>query len=142
MHHRFRNVASTFSGDIGLQLLRDLPTIGANFSAMQKSRRDFIPTTVADTGIATRFARRCCTVAPFIKRDRQQTTCPALGVLATVPSAVRASSARNAGHFLSRPRMEKSRRLHLVLSPIKAFAPTASFWQNQRLVAIVTCAYD
>jgi hypothetical protein len=58
VHHRFRNVAPSFSGDIELQLLRNLPTIGAHFSAAQKSRRDFIAITVADTGIATRFARR------------------------------------------------------------------------------------
>jgi len=68
--HRVRNVAPSFSRDIELKLLRNLPTIGNNFSAVQKSRRDFIAITVADTGIATRFARRW-TVTPFIKRDRQ-----------------------------------------------------------------------
>jgi hypothetical protein len=71
VHHRFRNVAPNFSGDIELQLLRNLPTIGVSVSAVQKTRRDFIAITVADTRIAIRFERRC-TVAPFIKRVRKE----------------------------------------------------------------------
>jgi len=50
VHHRFRNVAPSFSGDIELRLLRNLPTIGASVSAVRKTRRDFIAITVAEPG--------------------------------------------------------------------------------------------
>jgi uncharacterized protein (DUF736 family) len=61
VHHQFQSVGPSFSGDIELQLLRNLPTIGASVSAVQKTRRDFIAITVADTRIARR-----CTAALFI----------------------------------------------------------------------------
>jgi hypothetical protein len=72
VHHRVRNVAPRFSRDIELQLLGNLPIIGANFSAVQKSRRDFIATTVADTGIATRFAGRCIVAVSLNAIDNKQ----------------------------------------------------------------------
>ena len=56
MLRRFRNVAPSSSGDIGRQLLRKLPTIGANLSAVQKLHLDFIPITVVDAGIAIHFS--------------------------------------------------------------------------------------
>jgi hypothetical protein len=67
VHHRFRNVAPSSSGDIELQLLRNLPNIGASVSAVQKTRRDFIAITVADAKDRASLYRS----AYSFKNDRQ-----------------------------------------------------------------------